>query len=128
MTRWFKHKCYSILRVHPSTKRKDKSSYRTHKRKSGGNSEEVTPVPIPNTVVKLLSADDTWRAAAWESRTSPVFLLLELQKRTDEVLNRYRFADEQAYIFFYRNFQEIYANWCSAVYFNGIIIRYFEYL
>ena len=39
---------------------------------SGDNSEEVTPVPIPNTVVKLLSADDTWRAAAWESRTLPV--------------------------------------------------------
>ena len=25
--------------------------------KSGGNSEEVTPVPIPNTAVKLFSAD-----------------------------------------------------------------------
>ena len=24
---------------------------------SGGNSEEVTPVPLPNTVVKLSSAD-----------------------------------------------------------------------
>ncbi len=28
--------------------------------KSGGNSEEVTPVPIPNTVVKLFSADGSW--------------------------------------------------------------------
>ena len=44
---------------------------------SGDYSEEVTPVPISNTVVKLFSADDTWRAAAWESRTSPV-----LQKRS----------------------------------------------
>ena len=26
----------------------------------GGNSEEVTPVPIPNTVVKLFSADGSW--------------------------------------------------------------------
>ena len=42
-------------------------------RKSGDNSEEVTPVPISNTVVKLLSADDTWWEAAWESRTLPVF-------------------------------------------------------
>ena len=39
---------------------------------SGDNSEEDTPVPIPNTEVKLFSADDTWRATAWESRTLPV--------------------------------------------------------
>ena len=44
------------------------------KRRSGDNSEEVTPVPISNTIVKLLSADDTWWEAAWESRTLPVFL------------------------------------------------------
>ena len=43
------------------------------KKESGDNSEEATPVPISNTVVKLLSADDTWREAAWESRTLPVF-------------------------------------------------------
>ena len=36
---------------------------------------EVTPVPIPNTEVKLHSADDTWRATAWESRTLPVCLM-----------------------------------------------------
>ena len=40
--------------------------------KSGDNSREDTPVPISNTEVKLLSADDTWREAAWESRTLPV--------------------------------------------------------
>ncbi len=28
--------------------------------KSGGDSEEVTPVPIPNTEVKLFSADGSW--------------------------------------------------------------------
>ena len=49
-------------------------------RKSGDNSEEVTPVPISNTVVKLLSADDTWWEAAWESRTLPVFYYLDLGK------------------------------------------------
>ena len=38
---------------------------------SGGYYEKVTPVPIPNTVVKLLSADDTWRVASWESRSPP---------------------------------------------------------
>ncbi len=39
----------------------------------GDNSKEDTPVPISNTVVKLLSADDTWWEAAWESRTLPLF-------------------------------------------------------
>ena len=42
--------------------------------KSRGNSEEVTPVPISNTVVKLFIADDTWLEAAWESRKPRVFL------------------------------------------------------
>ena len=41
--------------------------------KSGDNIVGVTPVPIPNTVVKPFRADDTWWEAAWESRTSPVF-------------------------------------------------------
>ena len=39
--------------------------------KFGGYSEEVTPVPIPNTVVKLLSAEGTWRATARENMTPP---------------------------------------------------------
>ena len=38
---------------------------------SGGYGEEVTPVPIPNTEVKLFSADGTAWEAAWESRTPP---------------------------------------------------------
>ena len=29
-------------------------------KKSGGDGEEVTPVPIPNTEVKLFSADGSW--------------------------------------------------------------------
>jgi hypothetical protein len=37
----------------------------------GGDGEEVTPVPIPNTEVKLFSADGTARATVWESRTPP---------------------------------------------------------
>ena len=37
----------------------------------GGYSEEATPVPIPNTVVKLLSPDGTARVTTWESRTLP---------------------------------------------------------
>src|SRR3569833_2263593 len=37
---------------------------------SSDNGEEVTPVPISNTEVKLFSADGTWTAGSWESRTS----------------------------------------------------------
>ena len=32
---------------------------------------EGPPVPIPNTEVKLASAEDTWLEAAWENRTLP---------------------------------------------------------
>jgi hypothetical protein len=39
--------------------------------KSGGDSEKVTPVPIPNTEVKLLSADGSWGLSPCESRTLP---------------------------------------------------------
>src|SRR5688500_20154333 len=38
----------------------------------GGNSERETPLPIPNRAVKPLSADGTWPARAWESRSPPV--------------------------------------------------------
>ena len=37
----------------------------------GGLSEGETPVPIPNTAVKPLSADDTAWATGWESRPPP---------------------------------------------------------
>jgi hypothetical protein len=41
----------------------------------GGDSDRVTPVPIPNTEVKPVSADGTWVDSPWESRTSPDFLV-----------------------------------------------------
>ena len=53
---------YSDLRVQTSRR----------KAESGDYSEEATPVPISNTAVKLLSADDTWWVTAWENRTPPV--------------------------------------------------------
>ena len=40
---------------------------------SGGFGEGETPLPIPNREVKPLSADGTWLARAWESRTPPVY-------------------------------------------------------
>ena len=41
----------------------------------GGHSEEVTPVPFPNTEVKLFSADGTAWETVWESRSPPVIFL-----------------------------------------------------
>ena len=38
----------------------------------GDDDGEVPPVPIPNTVVKLIRAEDTWRVTAWENRSVPV--------------------------------------------------------
>ena len=38
---------------------------------AGGHSDRATPVPIPNTAVKPVSAHGTARATLWESRTSP---------------------------------------------------------
>ena len=40
----------------------------------GGYSAEATPVPIPNTEVKLCCADDTAWETVWESRSLPKFL------------------------------------------------------
>ena len=37
----------------------------------GDDSKEVTPVPIPNTEVKLIGAEDTWLEAARENRLMP---------------------------------------------------------
>ena len=36
----------------------------------GVNGDEGTPVPIPNTVVKLINADNTWLVTAREDRTT----------------------------------------------------------
>ena len=40
---------------------------------SGDNDEEEIPVPMPNTEVKLLSAEDTYELPCWENRKSPDF-------------------------------------------------------
>ena len=41
--------------------------------------DEGTPVPIPNTVVKLIYADNTWLATAREDRSMPT------QKRSEKI-------------------------------------------
>jgi hypothetical protein len=40
---------------------------------SGGYGEDVPPVPIPNTVVKVFSADDTRGATLRENRSPPEY-------------------------------------------------------
>ena len=40
---------------------------------AGDNNEEEIPVPMPNTEVKLLSAEDTYELPCWENRKLPVF-------------------------------------------------------
>lgn len=37
----------------------------------GDNDDEDPPVPIPNTAVKLIGAEDTWREASWENKSLP---------------------------------------------------------
>ena len=45
----------------PRAKRSDGRSFIAHPKVSGGDIEEVTPDPIPNSEVKLLGADGTAR-------------------------------------------------------------------
>ena len=40
----------------------------------GVNDDEVPPVPIPNTTVKLISAEDTWMETSRENRSVPTLL------------------------------------------------------
>ena len=47
---------------------------------SGDNGGEDPPVPISNTEVKLPSAEDTWREAARENRTLPVWVKSQFRK------------------------------------------------
>ena len=48
-----------------------KTFAKVHGKDSGGNYEEATPVPIPNTEVKRLSAEDTWMETSRENRSPP---------------------------------------------------------
>ncbi len=41
------------------------------KKESGDEGEKETPVPMPNTEVKVLSGEDTWRETARENSTLP---------------------------------------------------------
>ena len=61
---------YSFESTNKKTLQNTKDTMITCKdRLCGYYSKEDTPVPIPNTEVKLFSADGTWRATSWESKT-----------------------------------------------------------
>src|SRR5947207_14222116 len=58
--------------VHRTAALSSKDTHRTRNPKvSGGDIDEATPDPIPNSEVKLVGADGTAREAVWESRTLP---------------------------------------------------------
>ena len=45
----------------------------------GAYDDEGPPVPIPNTVVKLIRAENTWREAARKDRSAPTLLKTVVQ-------------------------------------------------
>ena len=49
----------------------------------GVYSDEGPPVPIPNTAVKLISAENTWGAAPWEDRATPTFLYASIAQSVE---------------------------------------------
>ena len=55
---------------------------------TGGYYLEATPVPIPNTEVKLNGADNTWLATAWEDRLLPVLYSSIAQSVERSAVNR----------------------------------------
>ena len=55
---------------------------------TGGNDGEVPPVPIPNTVVKLSSAESTWLDTAREDRSLPVPIFLSSSMAEHPAVNR----------------------------------------
>ena len=74
----FVHMLYAVLRVQrvpprasiPST-RKENPKTLSH---SGGYNGEATPVPIPNTAVKLSRVDNTWLVTARKDRSLPDYI------------------------------------------------------
>ena len=73
---WKEKKCYSVLKVQPS-----------EKGIVGVYDGEDPPVPIPNTVVKLAGAENTWLETARENKTMPALLFLICGI---DILNKFR--------------------------------------
>ena len=45
---------------------------------AGAYGYEVPPVPIPNTEVKLIHAEDTKMATSWENRAAPALIIFTI--------------------------------------------------
>ena len=54
----------------------NESSKATHKKIVGVDDVEGPPVPMPNTEVKLDSAENTWMVTSWKDRKMPTFIFL----------------------------------------------------
>ena len=55
--------------------------------KVGVTGDEDPPVPIPNTEVKLISVENTWRVTAWEDRAMPTCLIPHPSRMGDFFVN-----------------------------------------
>ena len=42
---------------------------------ASADDDEVTPVPMPNTEVKLISAENTWMETSWEDKKVLAFFM-----------------------------------------------------
>ena len=74
---------YAVLRVHCSLIL------------SGEYDREVTPVPFPNTAVKLSGAHDTWLVTARENRSSPDYIRI-IGSQTDDPVFLYKANREKS--------------------------------
>ena len=54
----------------------------------GDFSGEATPVPIPNTAVKLSCAESTWDAGPWKHRSLPGVIILDSSTVEYAAVNR----------------------------------------
>ena len=75
-------------------------SFQNFKRIVGAYGNEVTPVPIPNTEVKLIYVDDTWLVTARETKSVPT-LLKDCFLQSFFIFNSFRFIKEQQSGFFH---------------------------
>ena len=64
--------CCLVLRVQGSGSESGRDC-NSEKGIVGVNDDEDPPVPIPNTVVKLVGAEDTWLETTRENRTMPTY-------------------------------------------------------
>ena len=60
----------------------------TNSDRFSGDGYEDPPVPISNTVVKLINAESTWLETAWEVRSLPVTDLSEKRTRRVKLIGK----------------------------------------